>query len=200
MKFKLILAFFSLSLLSSCCWFTKDDCAENGEIFNIPVSFPNNDSVIAVNEPLTINILGSAFLTTYESESYDNSSFSIYITWFDGNFTSEASHKVDVVYSNPPGFSLEDYSAFNPETPSDLQVDLAFTVPGYYLIQFNGGASKEDEGRRKKCSCGNYLYSSFHFDNPVMNDQYLNLYAASISYTPLVTDLEMNGSYFIKVE
>lgn len=200
MKLQLIIAFICLNLLSACCWFVKVDCAENGESFTIPVSILNSDSVIAVNEALSIHILASDFLNEFENKNYDNSSVSINVTWFDGNFSSDASHKVDVVYSNPPGFQLEDYSSIYQETPNDIQVDLAFTVPGYYLIQFYGGASKEDEGRRKKCSCGNYLYSSFIFENNNINSQYLNLYASSISYTPSLSDLEQNGSYFIQVE
>lgn len=199
MKTKVILALISLSLLSSCCWFVKVDCAENDGTFSIPVVLPN-DTLIGVNEPLSLFIEGSAFQGYYESNGYDNSSISITITWFDGNFTSDASHKVEVLSSNPPGFNLEDYSSFYLESPTDMQIDLGFTVPGYYLIQFYGGASKEDEGRRKKCSCGNYLYQSFQFESNIMNSQYLDLYSSSLSYTPLISELELNGSYFIQVE
>ena len=200
MKTKLFLFALTTILLSSCCWLVKYDCAELSEVFTIPVSVNYTDSVIDVNDPLSITIESSAFQGNYDENEYNQSSFSVNVIWFDGNFSSQANHKVDLLSSNLSGFSLEEYNGYNGTLPQDIEIELGFTVPGYYLIQFNGGASRYEETKRRQCGCGNYAYQNFQFESNQYNSQFFNLYKSSTSYSVSLAELLFQGAYFIKVE
>lgn len=200
MKIKLFFLVFGSLFLSSCCWFAKYDCAELSSTFTVPVSINYADSVINVNEPLALTIESDAFQSIYEDGGFTNSSFAINITWFDGNFTSQANHRVNLLSSNINNFPLEEYSGYNGPLPPNIELELGFTVPGYYLIQFSGGASKEGETKRRQCGCGNYQYQGFQFESNLSNAQYFPLYNNSTVYSNSLANLNFEGAYFIKVE
>ena len=67
------------------------------------------------------------------------------VTWFDGNFSSQANHKVDLLSRNLSGFSLEEYNGYSGPLTFAIELKLGFTLPGYYLIKFNGGASGHEK-------------------------------------------------------
>ena len=98
------------------------------------------------------------------------------------------------------GFTLDEYNSYSGNLPDDIQIALGFTLPGYYLIQFNGGANKYGESKRKNCGCGNYVYQNFLFESNIGNPQYLDLYVNSTAYTVYTSELNNSGAYFIKVE
>ena len=200
MKIKLFLFANLTLLLSSCCWLVKYDCAELTDNYTIPVHINYTDSVINVDDPLSIKIESSAFQQDFDAIGYDESSFSINITWFDGNFSSLANHKVDLLASNLSGFTLEEYNGYYGSLPSDIEISLGFTFPGYYLIQFYGNANKYDDSKRRNCGCGNYLYQNFQFESNLNNDQFFNLYQSATQYGVSLESLNQSGAYFIKVE
>ena len=203
MSYKILSLLLLTFLLSSCCWLSHDDCIESsGNNIPLAVTINHSDSVLNINDNLSIKIASSDFQTIYDESGFNQFSFNVQIDWFDGNFSSSSNHKVNLVNSNLNGLSLTDYSGYYGALPAnDIEFDLEFTVPGYYLISFYGSANKyEEQTRRNRCGCGNGFYQNFSFDNPTNNNQYYPLYQSSAAYPIDQVQLEENGVYFIKVE
>lgn len=204
MHSKLIPLLIVSSFLTSCCWFSKEDCAESFiPEFTIPVDYNYTDSLIQVNEALPISILTSEFLPTYTEQEYQQSNFYMDIIWFNGDFSSSANSKVDLLSNSVSQFNLTEYQGFSGDLPNDINLELAFTIPGYYLILLNGGSSKDYEtaNRRKdRCSCGGYAYQSFFFESNNSNEQFYPIYENSSEGYSTLASLQNQGAFFIKVE
>lgn len=204
MDSKLIPLVFLSLLISSCCWLRTPDCVEEGESpFTIGVEYSYNDSVIQVDDTLDFSIKTSDFLSIYTEKEFQNFHVYLDIIWFNGDFSSPANFKVKLISSSESQFSLSDYRGYNGVLPDDIDLQLAFTIPGYYLILLNGGAFKDyqDSNRRKhRCKCTGYAYQNFLFESDQTNAQYFPRYENSIEGTSILEQVENQGAYFIKVE
>lgn len=201
---KLIPFVFLTVFLSSCCWFVKVDCLEGEDApFTLAVNY-SADSIIQSNDTLEINIQTADFLNEYQEKNYDNTYFSIAVTWFDGNFTSPANDRIDVLYQNVELLGTNSIEGYDGPLPDSINMQIAFPIPGYYLIQFYGNANRyepDDSRRRSRCSCNsNYHYLNFQFEANQANDVWLPVYAQSFNYGIDTYALEQQGAYFIKVE
>ncbi len=202
MQSKIIpLLLFSL-LLSSCCWLVKVDCAESEEApFTIPVEFAHSDSILQVTDTLSLKIRTAEFSPQYINDEFQNSTFYVDIIWFNGDFSSSANTKVDLISSSVGQFSLDEYEGYYGPLPNDIDLSISFTIPGYYLILFNGSSYKDyEQKRRNRCSCGNYSYLSFNFESDVSNEQFYPMYENSAGLGTTLEMLNHQGAYFIKVE
>lgn len=190
--------------LSSCCWFVKVDCLEGEDPpFTLGINYQHADSILQSTDTLELTVQTANFLNEYQEKNYDYTSFYIDITWFDGNFTSPANDRVDVLYQNVPvlGSTQEGYEG---ALPDSINMQLAFPIPGYYLIQFYGGANRQegnDSRRRSRCGCNsNFHYLNWEFDANRDNAVWLPIYEQSFNYSIDTYALEKQGAYFIKVE
>lgn len=193
---KILLLFVPLLILSSCCWFRYDDCATQNEGFLIPVEINYTDTLIQVGDLLPISIKSSQFASIYNNNNYSDCNFSMNVRWFNGDFVSDANHKIQI-FNSQPYFSSNDNGYSGNLPTNNINFDVSFTTPGYYMLEFYGSANGYNE--KKRCGC-DYLYTYFSFESNIQNVQYFDIYQASTPYFDTYLNHQQNGVYFIKVE
>tara|TARA_B110000037_G_C16800130_1_gene375144 strand:+ start:84 stop:341 length:258 start_codon:yes stop_codon:yes gene_type:complete len=85
------------------------------------VEYGLSDYTIQVNEILAFSIKSSEFLTSYKQEDYQDCYFNFDIIWYNGNFSSSANSKVDIISSCVGQFNIAE-EGYSGNLPDDMDI------------------------------------------------------------------------------